>query len=331
MSLTRINRTMVSSPQCYRGFTLVELLVVISIIALLISVLLPSLSKARKQTQAVKCLSRCHQLGVGMTLYLVEYDVYPPHQVFLERIDPETGKKKRVRWFNAMANLLNTNEKDTDRVQSCPSVPNWVVGRNNSYGYNYKYIGSYRGNMCTENPFYPFERFPVKNLRCPTKTIAFADTDGTGWLHDHNNDFEGDNWKDPLGIGNHGYVLDPTFIPVWSDQTWSGPPDDPEYESYAWHDWRTYLSERHLGRSAAVFCDGHGEMVDPRVAYWDNSMWNGLGVDPMRILSDSETHDADPTHTHHPLYDMDPHDTTRRAPSSTQNQQLPMRYPELGL
>ncbi len=281
------------------AFTLVELLVVVSIIALLIAILLPSLSKARKQSQAVVCLHRCRQLGVGMTLYTSEYDVYPPHQLFLDRIDPETGTKKRVRWFSAMACLLNTDEKDTYKVQSCPSVHNWSVGRNNSYGYNYKYIGSYRRNENAKNPHAPYERFPVKRVRCPSKTIAFADSDGTGWKQEHRNDGE-DDCKGPERLGNHGYTLDPTYIPIWSDDTYSGPPDDLQQESYAWKNWRTYLSDRHLGGSAAVFTDGHGEMVDPRVAYRDNSMWNGVGQDPG--LRDNGQQDPD-----HPLYSLDPH------------------------
>ena len=51
------------------GFTLVELLVVISIIALLVSILLPALGKAKSETYKVICSSNLHQMGISLVTY----------------------------------------------------------------------------------------------------------------------------------------------------------------------------------------------------------------------------------------------------------------------
>jgi len=243
-------------PACQPAFTLIELLVVVAIITLLISILTPSLSEARKRAKGTKCKASLRQLGVGMMLYLEEYDGLPANTWRL-------ADGTRFRWFNAMAHLLAGY-----KVSSCPSVPDWEVGRNNAYGYNYKYLGSGREN--DSSPTAPFERFPVKEVRSPAKTIAFGDSDGTGWTKPHENGI-----KDQHMLGNHGYTLDPTYIPDFCMDTYSAG----SHEPYSWHNYRGYISDRHRGGSNACFVDGHAERIIPKDVYQDNRYWNGLGFE----------------------------------------------------
>ena len=114
--------------QKFAGFTLVELLVVIGIIAVLISVLLPALSKARQSGSQLKCLSNLRQLGVFHSMYVEQNDGWvlsaerrnpdKPSWGWLEqwylKLDQAAGGKFDYWWE------VETNRRDRSLAFSCP-------------------------------------------------------------------------------------------------------------------------------------------------------------------------------------------------------------------
>ncbi len=102
------------------AFTLVELLVVIGIIGLLISILLPSLKRARERANQIKCASQLHQLGVAFAAYAADgkgwlpawsgWHVYPPGS------SPEDNAG--ISWTEQLAPYIGNPDA---RVYNCPS------------------------------------------------------------------------------------------------------------------------------------------------------------------------------------------------------------------
>jgi prepilin-type N-terminal cleavage/methylation domain-containing protein/prepilin-type processing-associated H-X9-DG protein len=64
------------------AFTLVELLVVISIIAMLLAVLMPAMSRARKTAQAITCAANMRGVGIGMFAYVADFQYFPASYLY---------------------------------------------------------------------------------------------------------------------------------------------------------------------------------------------------------------------------------------------------------
>lgn len=111
------------------GFTLVELLVVIGIIALLIAILLPALSKARAAANRVKCLSNVRQLHFGISLYCNDNgDWFPTSAAPADGAAYAQYNDDWIWWEanrnvddSPIAKYLNTSGDALKRVLRCPA------------------------------------------------------------------------------------------------------------------------------------------------------------------------------------------------------------------
>lgn len=95
------------------GFTLIELLVVIAIIAILASMLLPALGKAREKALAIQCVNQLKQLGTAMQMYGDEDGELLP----MAHGDVPWGSTNPVPWMQSLAGYFGTTN-----VVRCPAM-----------------------------------------------------------------------------------------------------------------------------------------------------------------------------------------------------------------
>lgn len=228
-----------------KAFTLVEVLVVISIIGLLMSVLLPSLGLARGEARRAVCLSNLRQLGFAFACYANDYDDYAM---------PTSEKPMLYWWGRIEAGGIDhkagfvwpylQSELKKNSVYECPAQrygsyglqgkpagepdsPKWITS---TYGYNGYYLSP--PQSCWENDIGDRPWQKITTVKRPDEIFAFADT-----LIDSSSS------GPPLNTA----LLDPPDL----------------YKSGVWEKnlWPTTCF-RHHNKTNVVFVDGHCSPMD---------------------------------------------------------------------
>ncbi|MCC6681004.1 MAG: prepilin-type N-terminal cleavage/methylation domain-containing protein [Phycisphaeraceae bacterium] len=160
-----------------KGFTLIELLVVISIIALLISLLLPALTKARKQGEYMQCLANQKSLGFGALAYANDSNDYMPYNVTYPDIpaDPnnvslmyywhEASLVKPLSYYIGSLNYTDLNFAGIKALLGCPSMQYVManVGSRIWEGPDYRYTARqlYLPGMADKRPNQFYDKPPT--------------------------------------------------------------------------------------------------------------------------------------------------------------------------
>jgi len=227
------------------GFSLVELLVVVAVVALLTTVLLPGLCLARSQARRVKCASNVGQLGHAFHMYAVDYRGMAMPLAYFERWPTTywfgqerlTGSMDQTRGF--LWPYLRSDLRE-EGVYECPEQPLGTIdvlqgaagAVTSTYGYNGYYLSpettpGWAGNIGHR----PWQN--LDSLDHPQNVFVFADT-----------------MIDWFGQLKNCALLDPPFVYSRSSRSWR-------------RNENPTTSFRHGWLANAVHADGHVESLPP--------------------------------------------------------------------
>jgi len=190
-----------------RAISLVELLVVIGIIAILIAILLPSISRAREQANRTRCENNIRQIGLALAVYVSDHGEYPvldstgifgPAQDTVKNPPPVFVAARR-------SGLLALRSQVEFRLANLVCPDGWASGGDRDFYDDPAMIRS--GTVFMDYAYWPWRFGPTEEFDVRYASFKYRQEKGTKILvTDIVTDFTGmtANVRSMLGYGNHG-------------------------------------------------------------------------------------------------------------------------------
>ena len=266
-----------------RGFTLVELLVVIGIIAVLASLLMPALAAAKRQSSRVACMSGLHEIGNAFALYAHNNGGYWPmalHQ-WSSPVAPTTREKRWNHFISFYLTGKAMNEDGSDKgierdikntrnvLWGCPSWDRVAWSNATLFSYDSDINNGYAMNIYT---FAPAPTAMVgTNANWVYRSLPYAAnvTSANGWY------YKAVQWKQP---SERALVFDSvnSICAVGASWPWWTPTSSPMPASpngltftpdYNRHSNQLKRNSESTASINMLYCDGHVEYVSAKQAF----------------------------------------------------------------